>query len=342
MGSDSPSKPLAQDKSRPTRRNEESSGSGGAGSSRGGAAGGSGSGSRSILPLSRGIDEENDERGNGRQRSGREGSGNRGGDHDDDFDDEDDGEQDEQEEEDDEEEEEPLSFFVRALYDFTSTDSSSLSFRKGALIEVLTQLESGWWDGLLGNDVRGWFPSNYVEVISDEEAERELRGRADIYLDQSLGEEPTTPASLEAPWSSASSAASRSGKGATRGASASADYGGMGLGRELDPLRALMSGEGMHSNDAFEELAEVAMSRRNRLSGNSEEEAEREGGVAQDDDDNASTSTIEERRGIARVPSTSERPRGMSLPQGSASTRVQARQRAGTTAGVTPVSTRHG
>lgn len=43
------------------------------------------------------------------------------------------------------------------------------------MIEVLTRLESGWWDGLLG-DERGWFPSNYVAVISDEEAEAALTG----------------------------------------------------------------------------------------------------------------------------------------------------------------------
>jgi son of sevenless-like protein len=35
---------------------------------------------------------------------------------------------------------------------------------------VLSQKPSGWWDGLLG-DERGWFPSNYVIFISDEEAE---------------------------------------------------------------------------------------------------------------------------------------------------------------------------
>lgn len=68
------------------------------------------------------------------------------------------------------------TFFVRALYDYQSTDASSLSFRRGALIEVLTQLESGWWDGLLGEE-RGWFPSNYVELLSDEEAEAELNAR---------------------------------------------------------------------------------------------------------------------------------------------------------------------
>ena len=62
------------------------------------------------------------------------------------------------------------TFFCRALYDYQSSDDSSLSFRKGDIIEVLTQLETGWWDGLLG-DERGWFPSNYVVTITDEEAD---------------------------------------------------------------------------------------------------------------------------------------------------------------------------
>nr|VWO94819.1 Guanyl nucleotide exchange factor Sql2 [Ganoderma boninense] len=62
------------------------------------------------------------------------------------------------------------TFFCRALYNYQSEDPSSLSFKTGDVIEVLTRLESGWWDGLL-NDERGWFPSNYVTVISDQEAE---------------------------------------------------------------------------------------------------------------------------------------------------------------------------
>ncbi|KZT11988.1 ras GEF [Laetiporus sulphureus 93-53] len=65
------------------------------------------------------------------------------------------------------------TFFCRALYDYQTSDASSLSFRKGDIIEVLTQLESGWWDGLLGNE-RGWFPSNYVSVITDQEVEAAL------------------------------------------------------------------------------------------------------------------------------------------------------------------------
>ncbi|KAG6336113.1 hypothetical protein ID866_2979 [Astraeus odoratus] len=65
------------------------------------------------------------------------------------------------------------TFFCRALYDYQTQDASSLSFRKNDIIEVLTRLESGWWDGLLG-DERGWFPSNYVTILSDEEAELAL------------------------------------------------------------------------------------------------------------------------------------------------------------------------
>lgn len=63
-----------------------------------------------------------------------------------------------------EEEEYISTFFVQASYDYQSTDPSSLSFRKGDIIEVLSCLESGWWDGLLGEE-RGWFPSNYVQVL---------------------------------------------------------------------------------------------------------------------------------------------------------------------------------
>ena len=69
----------------------------------------------------------------------------------------------------------PEACYVRALYPFTSVEASSLAFRPGDLIRVLTKLESGWWDGLLHGH-RGWFPSNYVEEIdivdSDDEEEQ--------------------------------------------------------------------------------------------------------------------------------------------------------------------------
>ncbi|WVQ83901.1 hypothetical protein IAT38_006045 [Cryptococcus sp. DSM 104549] len=58
---------------------------------------------------------------------------------------------------------------VRAKFDFEATDRSALSFSAGDVIQVYSRLESGWWDGMLGGQ-RGWFPSNYVEEIGEEEA----------------------------------------------------------------------------------------------------------------------------------------------------------------------------
>ena len=59
---------------------------------------------------------------------------------------------------------------VRAKFDFVATDPSALSFSAGDVIEVITMLESGWWDGLLGAQ-RGWFPSNFVEDVLEGEGE---------------------------------------------------------------------------------------------------------------------------------------------------------------------------
>lgn len=58
----------------------------------------------------------------------------------------------------------PPGMYVRALYDYTADDRTSLSFRQGDTIQVITQLASGWWDGII-NGVRGWFPSNYCVLI---------------------------------------------------------------------------------------------------------------------------------------------------------------------------------
>ena len=63
----------------------------------------------------------------------------------------------------------PPPLFVRALYDYEADDQTSLSFRQGDIIQVITQLESGWWDGVM-NEVRGWFPSNYCTVLPSEDS----------------------------------------------------------------------------------------------------------------------------------------------------------------------------
>ncbi|KAJ9154848.1 RasGEF domain-containing protein [Pleurostoma richardsiae] len=59
----------------------------------------------------------------------------------------------------------PGAVYVRALYDYEADDRTSLSFHEGDVIQVITQLESGWWDGVI-NGVRGWFPSNYCQIVS--------------------------------------------------------------------------------------------------------------------------------------------------------------------------------
>ncbi|KAI7877714.1 ras GEF [Lichtheimia hyalospora FSU 10163] len=55
---------------------------------------------------------------------------------------------------------------VRAIYPFSSKEPASLSFDKDDYIDVLAQLDSGWWDGWCGGS-RGWFPSNYVEIVEE-------------------------------------------------------------------------------------------------------------------------------------------------------------------------------
>lgn len=90
--------------------------------------------------------------------------------------------------------------YVRALYDYDADDRTSLSFRQGDIIQVITQLESGWWDGVISG-VRGWFPSNYCAVVNasfddgtglrgqDSEAEEseEEFGENEMGLDPSFG-----------------------------------------------------------------------------------------------------------------------------------------------------------
>ncbi|QIW94978.1 hypothetical protein AMS68_000496 [Peltaster fructicola] len=69
---------------------------------------------------------------------------------------------------------------VRALYDYQADDRTSLSFRQGDIIQVITQLESGWWDGVI-HGIRGWFPSNYCSVVgSAYDDDNEMHGGLDV------------------------------------------------------------------------------------------------------------------------------------------------------------------
>jgi son of sevenless-like protein len=78
--------------------------------------------------------------------------------------------------------------YVRALYDYEADDRTSLSFHEGDVIQVITQLESGWWDGVI-NGVRGWFPSNYCQVLPNVESLIEGRQRGDAEDDEEMEED---------------------------------------------------------------------------------------------------------------------------------------------------------
>ncbi|KAF9532365.1 SH3 domain-containing protein [Crepidotus variabilis] len=60
-------------------------------------------------------------------------------------------------------------YFCRALYDYNEPGAGTLKFIKDEIIEIMSREPSGWWDGLVGQE-RGWFPSNYVIVITEVEA----------------------------------------------------------------------------------------------------------------------------------------------------------------------------
>ncbi|KAF9413460.1 hypothetical protein BGZ94_000723 [Podila epigama] len=62
---------------------------------------------------------------------------------------------------------------VRALYPYHSEDPTALSFLQNDLIQVVAQLESGWWYGFC-HDARGWFPSNFVEEIDLKDEDHDL------------------------------------------------------------------------------------------------------------------------------------------------------------------------
>lgn len=84
----------------------------------------------------------------------------------------------------------PGTMYVRALYDYEADDRTSLSFHEGDVIQVITQLESGWWDGVI-NGVRGWFPSNYCQIVtsSDEIPDHDQNGGLDHVDDDPVDQE---------------------------------------------------------------------------------------------------------------------------------------------------------
>jgi hypothetical protein len=54
---------------------------------------------------------------------------------------------------------------VRALFEYQGTTETELDLRENDVVTVLKQDRSGWWQGEIDGRI-GWFPFNYVQVIS--------------------------------------------------------------------------------------------------------------------------------------------------------------------------------
>ncbi|XP_063757266.1 1-phosphatidylinositol 4,5-bisphosphate phosphodiesterase gamma-2 isoform X1 [Eleginops maclovinus] len=56
---------------------------------------------------------------------------------------------------------------VRAVYSYQPVRPDELSFSKGALIHNVSKDSNGWWKGDYGGKMQQFFPSNYVEEVSN-------------------------------------------------------------------------------------------------------------------------------------------------------------------------------
>ena len=56
---------------------------------------------------------------------------------------------------------------ARAIADFVAERPHEINLRLGQVVVVLTQHESGWWEGCLasGEGRTGWFPSNHIQLL---------------------------------------------------------------------------------------------------------------------------------------------------------------------------------
>jgi len=55
---------------------------------------------------------------------------------------------------------------VRSVFKFKGTNNDELKFKKGDIITITQKEDGGWWEGTLDGKT-GWFPSNYVEDITE-------------------------------------------------------------------------------------------------------------------------------------------------------------------------------
>ena len=58
-----------------------------------------------------------------------------------------------------------LPQLISALFDFDAEAETELDLREGEIVALIKQIDSNWFEGEV-NGRRGFFPTNYVEVIN--------------------------------------------------------------------------------------------------------------------------------------------------------------------------------
>ena len=57
---------------------------------------------------------------------------------------------------------------AKATFEYEATDDDELTLHVGDMIEVICEVEDGWWRGSLNGTV-GLFPSNFVELVNEKD-----------------------------------------------------------------------------------------------------------------------------------------------------------------------------
>ena len=63
-----------------------------------------------------------------------------------------------------------VQFYARVTFAYEADNEDELSLDVGKVIEVLGDVEDGWWKGRFGGK-EGVFPENFVEKLSEADAE---------------------------------------------------------------------------------------------------------------------------------------------------------------------------
>ena len=57
---------------------------------------------------------------------------------------------------------------AKVIFSYDAQKEDELTLKVGDIVDILGTWENGWWNGQLGNK-EGCFPSNYVEMIANED-----------------------------------------------------------------------------------------------------------------------------------------------------------------------------